>query len=72
MAGTRAPAEFLGGASEFGVVAEGYRADLLLVDANPLKDITNSRRISGVCVRGKWLDRDALDELLSDILARQN
>ena len=48
----------------FGVLQEGMAADLVLLDANPLQDISNSRRIHGVMVRGRWLARTDLDELL--------
>jgi hypothetical protein len=57
-------AELLGHGRELGVVAEGARADLLLLDADPLIDIGNVARIAGVMVRGHWLDRRALDERL--------
>lgn len=50
--GTVAVAEFLG--SRGGVVAPGRAADLVLLDANPLEDIRNSRRIHGVMLRGAW------------------
>jgi len=50
--------------NSFGAVQEGKDADLLLLDANPLQDIRNSRRIHGVTVRGRWLSRTDLDELL--------
>jgi imidazolonepropionase-like amidohydrolase len=48
----------------FGAVKEGLEADLILLDANPLEDIDNSRRIHGVMVRGTWLSRTDLDRLL--------
>jgi imidazolonepropionase-like amidohydrolase len=41
-------------AKPFGVVRPGYRADLLLVKANPLDDVANAARIEGVIVRGRW------------------
>ena len=50
--GTIAPAEFFG--LDAGVVKVGKIADLMLLDANPLEDITNSRRVHGVVVRGQW------------------
>ena len=67
--GTANPAIFFGQANEFGVVKTGARADLILLDANPLEDITNTRRIHGVMVGGRWLPRSELDDLL-DSLAR--
>lgn len=52
-AGTTAPAEFFG--LDAGTVEPGQLADLMLLDANPLTDIANSRRVHGVLVRGRWL-----------------
>ena len=51
-AGTVNAAEFLG--IDIGVIEVGRQADLVLLDANPLDDIGNSRRIHGVMVRGAW------------------
>jgi imidazolonepropionase-like amidohydrolase len=50
-----------------GVVAVGQQADLVLLDANPLEDVANSRRISGVLLRGRWLARSDLDRMLNDL-----
>ena len=50
---------------EFGAVAPGRIADLVLVDADPLVDISNTRRISGVVANGRYLDRPSLDGLLA-------
>ncbi|MGQ0383377.1 MAG: amidohydrolase family protein [Gammaproteobacteria bacterium] len=50
---------------EFGAVAPGRIADLVLLDANPLTDIRNTRRISGVVTNGRYLDRPMLDSLLA-------
>lgn len=63
-AGTANPAEFFGRSGDFGVVKTGAEADLILLDANPLEDITNTRRIHGVMIRGRWLSRTELDGLL--------
>jgi imidazolonepropionase-like amidohydrolase len=63
--GTTNPAEFFGQTGVLGVVQTGAVADLILLDANPLDDITNTRRIHGVMVRGRWLPRSELDSLLS-------
>lgn len=57
--GTTAVASFLG--TNTGVIAVGKDADLLLLDANPLDDITNSRRIHGVMLRGEWLSEATLE-----------
>jgi hypothetical protein len=58
-------AQFLGRADEFGTVANGRDADLVLLDANPLDDIHNTQKIRAVVVQGKYLDRAALDALLA-------
>ena len=63
-AATKRPAEFLGKLQTQGTIEQGKIADLLLLDANPLADIHNTQRISAVILRGKLLDRKALDELL--------
>ena len=51
----------------FGTIAAGQRADLVLLDASPLADIANVKKIRGVMVRGRWLDRAALDAGLAAI-----
>jgi imidazolonepropionase-like amidohydrolase len=58
--GTVAVSEFLG--SNGGVVAEGRDADLVLLDANPLEKIENSKRIHGVMLRGHWYPKTELEE----------
>ena len=66
-AGTRNAAEYLGALAEFGTVEVGKRADLLLVDGNPLDDVANVQRISGVMLRGHWLPRAALQRELDKV-----
>ena len=51
--------------ADFGSVREGARADLLLVDDDPRSDLGVVRRPAGVMLRGQWLDRAALDALIS-------
>ena len=63
--GTVNAARYLDAEDRFGAVREGLEADLVLLDANPLTDISESRRIHGVMVRGRWLDRSDLDALLA-------
>jgi imidazolonepropionase-like amidohydrolase len=64
-AATKRPAELLGRLQTQGTIHQGKTADLLLLDANPLEDIHNSEKIRAVVLRGKLLDRKALDELLT-------
>lgn len=68
--GTSAPAEFLRESGKFGIVATGASADLVLVDANPLADIANTQKISGVLVRGRWLSRQFIDDGLNELQQR--
>lgn len=64
-AATLKPAEFLGVADKLGTIAEGKQADIVLLEANPVEDINNIRKIRAVVVRGRYLDRAALDALLA-------
>lgn len=57
------PARYFGAEGLSGSIARGRRADLLMVDANPLDDIRNANRISAVIVRGRLLNRKQLDQL---------
>ena len=59
MSATRVNAEILG-LDDLGLVAEGKNASFVVLDANPLDDINNTRRISDVYLRGVAVDRDAL------------
>jgi imidazolonepropionase-like amidohydrolase len=59
VAATKTSAEILG-LDELGMVAAGKSADFVVLDASPLDDITNSRRIAGVYLRGKQVDRTKL------------
>ena len=63
---TADPAEFLGRSGEFGTVAVGQRADLLLLDADPLRDVANVARRAGVMVGGRWLTEDELTVILTN------
>jgi imidazolonepropionase-like amidohydrolase len=64
-AATRNPAEFLGASREWGTIAPGRRADLVLLAGNPLEDVRNTARIEGVAVGGRWLGRAELDAMLA-------
>ncbi len=59
-AATLSSAQLVGLASELGSISPGKSADFIVLDADPTEDITNTRRISAVYLRGTALDRDAL------------
>jgi imidazolonepropionase-like amidohydrolase len=65
-AATLEPAAYLGATDSMGTVEAGRVADLVLLDANPLDAIANTRRLRAVIVRGKLLDRAALDAFLAE------
>jgi hypothetical protein len=67
---TRRAAEFLGVSGDRGTVEVGKRADLLLLDADPMADIANTRRIAGVVAGGRWLPRAELDRRMADLARR--
>ena len=57
------PAQFYNRLQDFGSVAPGRLADLVLLSANPLVDIANTRRITAVVADGQYLSRQDLDQL---------
>lgn len=61
------PARYLGLQETLGSVTPGHGADLVLLDANPVADITNVRRIRAVVISGRLLDRNALDNMLAQV-----
>jgi hypothetical protein len=63
------PAKLIHGTDSLGTVAPGKLADLVLLDANPLTDITNTTMIRAVVANGRYFDRAALDRLMTDIEA---
>ncbi|MEO6904388.1 MAG: amidohydrolase family protein [Bacteroidia bacterium] len=69
---TRLPATWLGIEDKIGTVEVGKYADLILLDANPLENINNTRKISGVFVNGQWLNRKRIDAMLSDLAIKNN
>ena len=65
--GTVNVARFLGEEGVSGVVRQGARADLILVDGNPLQDIANTLRISGVVVNGRWIGAAERNAMLASL-----
>jgi imidazolonepropionase-like amidohydrolase len=69
-AATRVANEWLRVSDQRGTVEVGKQADLLLLDADPLQDVANTRRIAGIVIRGQFLSRAALDRKLKEMDAR--
>jgi hypothetical protein len=63
------PAKMLRATDSLGTVAPGKLADLVLLDADPLADITNTTTIRAVVANGRYFDRAALDALLDEVQA---
>ena len=63
--GTANVGTYFGTQSNVGTVTTGKRADLILLDANPLTNIANSSRIAGVMVNGRWLPKADIDARLA-------
>ena len=66
-AATRNPAEFFGTLDKTGTIQKGKVADLVLLDSNPLVNISNTRKIAGVMVKGNWILRDEIEQMLNQI-----
>lgn len=65
--GTREAARYFAQEQEWGTIAPGLVADLLLFDANPLEDIGNVWEQSGVMIRGRWISGDEVERRLNEI-----
>ena len=70
--GTAAIGAYYADKDTSGVIAPGARADLILLDANPLEDIANAALIDGVMLRGRWLPKAEIDARLEEIAAKNN
>ncbi len=69
-AATRNPSEFFGTLEKVGTIARGKRADLVLLEANPLENISNTEKRAGVMLKGKWFTQGELDRWLDEIAPR--
>lgn len=58
---------YFGHKARMGAIEAGQAADLVLLDADPLQAIGNTRRIHGVVTQGQWFDRRALDQMLAAV-----
>jgi imidazolonepropionase-like amidohydrolase len=67
--GTRNVGEYFKDKDKFGTVEAGKRADLVLLEANPLQNVANFAKRSGVMVRGRWLAEKEIQERLEKIAA---
>jgi imidazolonepropionase-like amidohydrolase len=65
--GTRNVAAFFGTLATTGTIEIGKQADLILLDGNPLSDIRNTAKQSGVMVRGRWLPKAEIETRLAAI-----
>jgi len=69
--GTANVGQYFKAQDSFGTIAVGQRADLILVDANPLENVSNMEKRSGVMVRGRWLPASEIDAALAKIASNK-
>jgi imidazolonepropionase-like amidohydrolase len=67
VSGSRNVAVYVNQASEFGTVAAGKRADLVLLNANPLVSVSNWGQKAGVMIRGKYYDSAEIERRLTEL-----
>lgn len=66
------PARFFGRESELGTIEKGKLADLVLLDANPLENIANTKKVNTVVLNGRLFGRNDLDKMLAEVEAVVN
>lgn len=66
-AGTINPAKFFEALDEYGQVKEGLSADLILLNDNPIKDLTTLQKNEGIFIKGQWLSKQTIAEKLKKI-----
>jgi imidazolonepropionase-like amidohydrolase len=66
------PATYLGLSDMVGTVEEGKKADLVLLEANPLENISNTKKINAVIVGGRLIPKASLEKMLRDAEAFAN
>ena len=67
--GTANVGQYFKAQDDFGTIAVGKRADLILLDGNPLQDLANAERRSGVMIRGRWIPEADIQSRLRQIAA---
>jgi imidazolonepropionase-like amidohydrolase len=67
--GTKNVGEYFADWDKFGTISAGQRADLILLNSNPLNDLSVIKDHSGVMVQGKWYSREMIDKKLTEIEA---
>lgn len=65
--GTANPARFFGRTGAFGTIVPGASADFILLEANPLENVSNTSKQVGVVLRGKWLSKEFIEAELEKI-----
>jgi imidazolonepropionase-like amidohydrolase len=68
--GTLKVAQYFGTVAETGTVAAGKRADLILLNGNPLREVSNTERRAGVMVNGRWFPESEIQQRLEQIAAK--
>ena len=66
---TANPFEYLGESDRAGTIAVGKQSDLLLLDQNPLQDVSAASRIAGVLIRGRWIGGDEIRKGMQQLAA---
>lgn len=69
-AGTKNPSMFFGTLEKVGTIEKGKRADLVLLDANPLENISNTEKRAGVMLKGKYYAQTEMNKWLDEIAPR--
>ena len=67
-ASTTNPYEFLDELEDAGTVEVGKRANLVLLEANPLENISNTQQIAGVMIQDRWLSKVEIQEGLEELI----
>ena len=69
-AATKNPAMFFGTLEQTGTIEKGKKADMVLLDANPLEKISNTEKRSGVMLKGKYYTQTEMNKWLDEIAAK--